>query len=437
MLTVIGFNHNNTELAIREQLVFDASQLKNHLYDWYQQLNQNVLAQHSNLAGLIIVSTCNRTEFYMEFFGEEDMTAVVLNWLATQRLIKIQTLEEHHYSYNGDKAIAHLFSVISGIDSMVLGETQIAGQMKYAYHMAQQAATLSGYLNRLFQYAFSVGKQIRTQTMLGENPVSIASIAVKLSQNIFEQLHNKTLLLVGAGEMIELVAKHFIEQLNHSTVRKYTNFSKIIIANRTLQHATVLANQFQGEAIHISELPNTLHCADIIVSSTASQLPIIGKGIVETVMKRRKYKTQLMIDLAVPRDIEPEVNTIDNIYLFSIDDLQTVANDNLGERLEAADKAKTIAQQSVIHWNLQQSQRYRENIIKLYREQALSIRDEMVQKSLKQLTNEDSEVIIKRLAQQLTNKLIHPTTDGLKQIGNDLSLDEITRIKSLLGLDNT
>ena len=431
MLAVIGFNHQSTPVAVRERLAFDAGELNANSTDYFKQLQQQ-----AKVSSIVILSTCNRTELYI-YCLDDGSQQLICQWLSTIKNISVDILNQHHYYYSFDEAVKHLFSVISGIDSMVMGETQIAGQLKFAYQVSQGANILSADMDKLFQYAFKVGKQIRTQSALGESPVSIASIAVKLANRIFSQFADKKIVLIGAGETIELAATHFQNRID---LDKANNSQKqFIIANRTLSKAVELADKFNAIPIQLMELSDHLHQADIVISSTASQLPILGKGMVERVMKQRKHKIQLIIDLAVPRDVESEVNDIENVYLYSIDDLQSVANENLQQREQAANHGKKLIAEALEQWHLENKSRVNLDIIRTFREQSFIVRDEAVEKATKRLlSGEDPEAVINLLATQLTNKMIHNPTQGLKQLQQDdngeSTQQKLAWSKQLLGI---
>jgi glutamyl-tRNA reductase len=281
---------------------------------------------------------------------------------------------------------------------MILGEPQILGQMKTAYHAANQAGTLGRNLSKLFQHTFSAAKKVRTDTAIGSSPVSVAFAAVQLAQQIFEKLSEQTALLIGAGETIELTARHLHQQ----------GIGRIIIANRTYDKAHNLAMQFNGYAITLSELPNHLPEADIVVSSTASQLPILGKGRVESAIKRRKHKPMFMVDLAVPRDIEAEVEQLPDVYLYTVDDLQNTVNQNMDSRRRAAEQAEEIIDTQVEHFLQWLRSQGAQETIRDYRQQAQLTRDEALQKALQHLNKgTPAEEVLQHLAHTLTNKLIH------------------------------
>ena len=270
-----------------------------------------------------------------------------------------------------------MFRVACGLDSMILGEPQILGQMKTAYHAANQAGTLGRNLSKLFQHTFSAAKKVRTDTAIGSSPVSVAFAAVQLAQQIFDNLSEQTALLIGAGETIELTARHLYQH----------GIGRIIIANRTYDKAHALATQFNGFAIALSELPSHLAEADIVVSSTASQLPILGKGRVESAIKKRKHKPMFMVDLAVPRDIEAEVEQLRDVYFYTVDDLQNTVNQNMDSRRRAAEQAEEIIDTQVEHFLIWLRSQGAQETIRDFRNQAEITRDQVLQKALAQLNN--------------------------------------------------
>jgi glutamyl-tRNA reductase len=310
-----------------------------------------------------------------------------------------------------------MISVASGLDSLVLGEPQIFGQIKSAYSVGREAGTVATELNQAFQQAFAAAKRVRSETAIGQNPVSVAYASVSLAEQIFADLNAAHALLIGAGETIELVARHLQEK----------NIRQITVANRTLTRAQELAQDFSAEAILLSDIPDYLHQADIIISSTASQLPILGKGAVESALKKRKHKPLFMVDIAVPRDIEPEVEELADVYLYTVDDLEEVIQDNLRARQTAADKARDIVDQEVESWSTKQRALAVVDTIKAFRDSVELIRDSEVDKALSALERgQDSAKVINTLARNLTNKLLHKPTTRLKQAseeGRDNTID--------------
>lgn len=386
-LLAVGINYNTAPVAIRERLAFPAEILDNTLKNlWSVQ----------EISEAAILSTCNRTEFYYQ--TEYDDKTPLINWIANTKNISPSEFAPYLYSYQDSQSIRHMFRVACGLDSMILGEPQILGQMKTAYHAANQAGTLGRNLSKLFQHTFSAAKKVRTDTAIGSSPVSIAFAAVQLAQQIFEKLSEQTALLIGAGETIELTARHLHQQ----------GIGRLIIANRTYDKAHSLAMQFNGYAIALSELPNHLPEADIVVSSTASQLPILGKGRVESAIKKRKHKPMFMVDLAVPRDIEAEVEQLPDVYLYTVDDLQHTVNQNMDSRRRAAEQAEEIIDTQVEHFLQWLRSQGAQETIRDYRSQAHLTRDEVLQKALQQLNKgTPAEEVLQHLAHALTNKLIH------------------------------
>ncbi|WP_292363503.1 glutamyl-tRNA reductase, partial [Methylophaga sp. UBA1464] len=307
-LVTYGINHTTAPVAVREKLSFDADKLPLALASL--MLNDSVIEA-------VIVSTCNRTEIYCHL--DEDYDNSVLLWLHNFQQQDATALQSYLYHYEGADAVRHLFRVASGLDSLVLGEPQILGQLKTAYTQALNAKALGKSLGRLFQHAFAVAKQVRTDTAIGNSPVSVAFAAVSLAKQIFSNLAESTALLIGAGETIELVARHLFDN----------GIKRLIIANRTVERAHMLATSVNGYAISLSEIPAHLAEADIVISSTASQLPILGKGTVESALKQRKRRPIFMVDIAVPRDIEAEVGQLEDIYLYTVDDLHDIIEENL------------------------------------------------------------------------------------------------------------
>ncbi|MDD4916004.1 MAG: glutamyl-tRNA reductase [Methylococcales bacterium] len=413
-LLAVGINYNTAPVAVRERLAFPAEILENTLKNlWNIQ----------EISEAAILSTCNRTEFYYQ--AENDDKTPLVNWIADTKHINPGEFAPYLYSYTDNQSIRHMFRVACGLDSMILGEPQILGQMKTAYHAAYQAGTLGRNLSKLFQHTFSAAKKVRTDTAIGSSPVSIAFAAVQLAQQIFEKLSEQTALLIGAGETIELTARHLHQQ----------GIGRIIIANRTYDKAHSLAMQFNGYAIALSELPNHLPEADIVVSSTASQLPILGKGRVESAIKKRKHKPMFMVDLAVPRDIEAEVEQLRDVYLYTIDDLQNTVNQNMDSRRRAAEQAEEIIDAQVEHFLFWLRSQGAQETIRDYRTQALLTRDEALEKALAQLNNgAPAEEVLQRLAHTLTNKLIHTPCAQLRDAGANERHDLIAASREIFKL---
>lgn len=393
-LLAFGINHNTAPLALRERVSFAPETLHVALQD---------ACSRAGLHEVAILSTCNRTEIYAASHQGE---AAVREWLVEHTAIDGDELANSYYCYQGHDAIRHMMKVAGGLDSLILGEPQILGQMKTAFSSAKEAGTLGAELHQTFSHVFHIAKRVRTETAIGENPVSVAYAAVSLAQQIFSDLKHDTALLIGAGETIELVARHLAEQ----------GIKQIIVANRTLDRAERLAREFGGEAILLAEIPEHLHRADIVISSTASQLPLLGKGAVESALKKRRHKPMFMLDIAVPRDIEAQVAELDDVYLYTVDDLHAVIDENKKSRVAAADHAEEIITQGVEHY--QRSLRALDAVetVKAFRQKAESLRDAELAKALRSLqSGADPEVVLQQFARGLTNKLIHSPTTVLKE----------------------
>ena len=413
-LLAVGINYNTAPVAVRERLAFPADVLDNTLKN---------LRNVRDISEAAILSTCNRTEFYCQT-DSEDQTPLI-DWIANTKIIEPADFTPYLYSYKDNQSIRHMFRVACGLDSMILGEPQILGQMKTAYHAANQAGTLGRNLSKLFHHTFSAAKKVRTDTAIGSSPVSVAFAAVQLAQQIFDKLSDQTALLIGAGETIELTARHLYQH----------GIGRIIIANRTYDKAHVLAMQFNGYAIDLSELPNHLAEADIVVSSTASQLPILGKGRVESAIKKRKHKPMFMVDLAVPRDIEAEVGQLPDVYLYTVDDLQHAVNQNMDSRRRAAEQAEEIIDTQVEHFLAWLRSQGAQETIRDFRTQAEITRDEVLQKALAQLNNGTAaDEVLQRLAHTLTNKLIHTPCAQLREAGANERHDLIAASREIFKL---
>jgi len=323
--------------------------------------------------------------------------------------------------------IRHLMKVSCGLDSMVLGEPQMLGQSKSAYAVSKDKNVVGQALGRAFQGAFSIAKEVRTDTAIGENPVSVAYAAVTLAERIFSNLPTLNVLLIGAGRTIELVVKHLVDK----------GVSNIVVANRTLANALEIANRFNAHGVLLSEIPDQLFAADIVVSSTNSQLPLLGKGAVERALKRRKHKPMLLIDLAVPRDIEAEVGEIADAYLYSVDDIREVIEDSVKSRADAAEQAKLIIERGIEEFHQQVRSLNAVSTLRAFREQADSIREQELQRAIKALENgEAAEAVLNSLARSITNKLIHSPTVQMKKASAE-GRDELLRLtQELYELDS-
>ncbi len=396
-IRVIGINHKTAPVAVREKVAFTPDGLIEKL----QQIKANDIDNNSN--EVVILSTCNRTEIYASSSHDIDD---IYQWFNHQNNMDQKTLNQHLYDYSGEQAIQHVMRVASGLDSLVLGEPQILGQLKVALKTASVQKTAGTTLKRLMQHTFSTAKKVRTQTSIGANPVSVAFAAVNLAKQIFSDLENKSALLIGAGETIELVGKHL----------KKANIGNIVIANRSVENATRLADSLGGLGVSLQQITDYLPEADIVISSTAAPLPIIGKGTVEWALKQRKHKPIFMVDIAVPRDIEAEVGELDDIYLYTVDDLQSVIEENLSSRQEAAKQAEAMIEIEVENFMGWVRAQDKMQLIKNYRSKITRIQQETLEKASKLLVNgETPEEALKFLAHTLTNKLAHDATVAMNK----------------------
>lgn len=410
-LLALGINHQTAPVEIREKVTFTPEHMP-------EALKQVVGQEQVNEA--VIVSTCNRTEIYCEV-GERYKDSL-LDWLPGYHGLSREELEPYVYLHQDQEASQHLFRVASGLDSMVLGEPQILGQLKASFDQARDHQTVKTVLGRLFQHGFSVGKKVRTDTAIGANPVSVAFAAVALSKQIFGDLSSLTALMIGAGETIELAARHLRGQ----------KIGHLIIANRTVERAEALAAETDGEAISIGKIPKRLAEADIVISSTASQLPILGKGATEQALKQRRHKPIFMVDLAVPRDIEAQVGDLEDVYLYTVDDLKDVIDENRRSREEAAAEAMDIIQTEVVHFDHWLKTHQSADDIRRLRENAEQVRQECLKKALSMLEqHQDPAKALESLAMNLTNKLMHGPTVSLRRALKQQDQTSIDLIQNL------
>ncbi|MGR0280426.1 glutamyl-tRNA reductase [Marinomonas dokdonensis] len=415
-LITVGVNHKTAPVAIRERVAFAPEKMIN-------ALSSLVADQKANEA--VIVSTCNRTELYCSVDNEERI-AQIIDWLAEYHGLDKQDLRKYCYSHFEADSVRHVMRVASGLDSLVLGEPQILGQVKSAYAVSQEGTCLGSELESLFQRVFSIAKRVRTDTAIGENPVSIAFAAVSLAQRIFADIRQSTALLIGAGQTIELVARHL----------KENGVKRLIVANRTLARAEKLATDLQAEAILLGDIGDYLSQADIVISSTASQLPIIGKGMVERATAQRRHAPILLVDIAVPRDIEPEVEEVKDAYLYTVDDLHSVIEENVKARQDAAKAAESIIDEGVELYLRALESRKVSDLIVTFRQAAESIKNQELEKALKSLeTGQAPEQVMTKLAHGLMNKLIHAPTRYLRDAGADADQQALNIASSVLGID--
>ncbi|WP_313084500.1 glutamyl-tRNA reductase [Atlantibacter sp.] len=416
-LLALGINHKTAPISLRERVTFSPETL--------DQALESLLAQPM-VQGGVVLSTCNRTELYLSVEQQDDLHERLVRWLCDYHQLDEAEVRNSLYWHHDNDAVSHLMRVASGLDSLVLGEPQILGQVKKAFSDSQRGHTQSSELERMFQKSFSVAKRVRTETEIGASAVSVAFAACTLARQIFESLSKVTVLLVGAGETIELAARHLREH----------NVSKMIIANRTRERAQRLADEVGADVIELSEIDERLKEADIIISSTASPLPIIGKGMVERALKARRNQPMLLVDIAVPRDVEPEVGKLANAYLYSVDDLQSIIQHNLAQRKAAAVQAETIVAQEASEFMAWLRAQGASDTIREYRSQAEQVRDDLTARAIAALQQGgDAEAIMQDLAWKLTNRLIHAPTKSLQQAARDGDDDRLHILRNSLGLE--
>jgi glutamyl-tRNA reductase len=398
-LLVIGLNHKTAPIEVRERITFGPDIIAGALRD---------LRGHTGVHEAVVLSTCNRTEVYCaaDDGGEE----TIRHWLGGFHGVEHERVNPFLYAHAGRDAVRHLLRVGCGLDSMVLGEPQILGQVKSAFATATDCTATGKLLSRLFQHGFSVAKQVRTDTAIGSSPVSVAFAAVSLARQIFSDLSQQTAMLIGAGETIELVARHLHQN----------GIGRIIVANRTVERAHEVAAQFDGFAIALTEIANHLADADIVIASTASPLPVLGKGTVERALKKRRHRPMFMVDIAVPRDIEPEVASLSDVYLYTVDDLQGVIDEGLRSRQAAALEAEEIVAFHAEEFMAWMRSLDAACVIQDYRKSAEQLRDEVLERAKRQLeAGKSAPDVLAFLAHTLTNKLLHAPSTRLRQAARE------------------
>ena len=413
-----GINHKTAPVSLREQVFFCADQLPEALYH---------AKAHAGVDEIAILSTCNRTEIYCLIHNQPVNTGSerLLDWLADYHQSDRQQLREHSYLLHNDDAVRHLMRVACGLDSMILGEPQILGQLKSAYATAKATGTTGSGLNRLFQHSFTTAKQIRTETAINQQPISVAYAATDLAKQIFADLSKITALLIGAGDTIELTTRHLCQQ----------GVANIIVANRTLERAGRLTAMFGGKAVLLSDLPGVLPTSDIIISSTASPVPVLGKGTVERALKLRKHQPMFMVDIAVPRDIEPEVSELADVFLYTVDNLQNTVEDNLQQRKEAARQAERMIEADTFEFMTRLRALDAVNLLRVYRQNTEALRDQELKKALLCLAKgAQPEEVLLQFARALTNKLMHRPSVQLKSAAAKGQHEQLEWAQKLLGL---
>ncbi|MHB0992294.1 MAG: glutamyl-tRNA reductase [Burkholderiales bacterium] len=408
-LLAFGINHQTAPLNIREQVAFHAERMEAALRDFIKT---------GTVKEAAILSTCNRTEVYCNAVDRD----AAQDWLANYHQMSRLSIDPYLYALPDTAAARHAFRVASGLDSMVLGETQILGQMRQAARIAEQAGTLGIVLHKLFQQTFAVAKDVRTTTEIGASSVSMAAAAVRLAERIFPSIAEQNVLFIGAGEMIELCAAHF--GARHP--------KHMLVANRTVARAAALADRYQGGAIALHELPEHLANYDIVVTSTASPLPILGKGMVERALKARRHRPMFMVDLAVPRDIETEVGELSDVFLYSVDDLGSIVQQGMSNRLSQVSQAEGIIEASVQQFSHWMETREVVPTIRNLRDQAERVRRNEVERAMKLLARGDEPAeVLEILSRSLTNKFLHHPTHALNH-ADDMERQELVALLSRL-----
>ena len=410
-LLATGISHHTATLETREKIAIART-------DYAMAVEE--LHELDGIEEVVVVSTCNRTEIYS--IGPKESRDQVRQWLQAKGGLSDSEMDRHCYVREREQAVRHLFRVAGGLESLVLGESQIVGQLKESWQMAQEAGGVGKVLDRLFQHAFATGKTIRSKTRIGEHPVSVAYTTVMLAKQIFGDLASKTVILVGAGEMVELCGRHLHDR----------GVSSLIIANRSLERAQQLAGQFDALAVSLADLGDVLHKADILISSTASQEPVIHPDSVKTALKQRRNQPMFLVDIAVPRDIHPGVGKLGNVYLYTIDDLQKVVDENVSKRTEAAEAATGDVVEAVeefMRWlNSARASVYLQNMHKHARMNS----DELVSKALRKIkAGKDPEQVITQLANTLTKRILHLPSTRLRQAAEEQD-DELLKVANRL-----
>ena len=397
-LILVGVNHKTTPVEIREKLAFTKGKIEESVDRLF---NFPDIIEHT------ILSTCNRVEIYARANCQDSAIKAIKQFICDFHEVSPVELEDHFYSYRNEEAVEHLFRVSSSLDSMILGEAQILGQVKDAYSLAKDLRSTGLVLNQLFEKAFSIAKKVREETGIAERSVSISSAAVELAQKIFDDLENRTVMLVGTGEMAELAAKHLISY----------GVKTVYVTSRTYDRAVNLARTLNGSALDFEAFKNELHRADIVITSTSAPNFIIKKEMVEKAIHERKNKPIFFIDIAVPRDIEPHVNDLENIYLYDIDDLQVVVSANMKEREKEAENAMNFISQEVTKFNNWVGTLDAVPTIVEIRKKAENIRMQEIEKTLKKISHlsEDDKKLLRQMSSSMVNKILHKPTIKLKQ----------------------
>ena len=419
-IVAVGINHKTAPVAVREKISFNPDRLSVALQEMLSAVQCREVA---------ILSTCNRTELYLVQEGDVETTQErLVKWLESYHNVPASTILPSIYWHLDQQAVNHMMRVACGLDSLVLGEPQILGQMKQAYSQAKAAGSMELVMDRLFQRTFGVAKQVRTETEIGASAVSVAFASVNLAKHIFASLEKARVLLVGAGETIELVAKHLYEN----------NVGKITVANRTIAKAENMAKQIGADVITLGQIPEVMSEADIVISSTGSTLPIIGKGMVEQALGKRRHQPIFMVDLAVPRDIEEQVGDLEDVFLYTVDDLQSIIAQNLENRRKAAVEAESIVNRQSDSFMAWLRGLNTQDTVVSYRKQCLSERDLLLEKAVTQLNSgKNPQAVINELATKLTNKFMHAPTSAIQSAAQGGELDKLIYLRDIFDIDSS
>jgi glutamyl-tRNA reductase len=416
-IVVFGLNHNTAPIEIREKLYIAEESMPDTLSR----------VKTAGITEAVIVSTCNRTEIYFCTDDRDESLNIIHDTLFTDFGMKEDLIKNYTYCFQDEDAYKHLFLVASGLDSMVIGEPQILGQVKDAYRTATLQNATGFFLDKTFHKTFNVAKRIRTETRIGYNPISISSMAIELSKNIFGELHKKKILVIGVGEMCEIALKYFRKE----------GLNEIFISNRTFQHAQRLSEEIVGTPCPFQEIPELLTRVDMVLSSTGSEKPIIDKSLVHTVMKKRKNKPLFFMDIAMPRDVDPGVNDIENVYLYDIDDLKELSQKHLSDRVKESTKAMSIIEEEKSNFTAWLNRLDVNPLITHIVGTVDQTREKELKKTIQKLKNADEETLklIDILTKNIVNKLIHPHISMIKKNEDPVVIDIIKKIFSFEGED--
>jgi glutamyl-tRNA reductase len=411
-----GVSYRTAPVEFRERIAFPEETLADAL--------RAATTSIPSVSEAAIISTCNRTELYLSMDPNEERH--VVEWLASARAVALEELDAVAYSHWDQDAARHLIRVASGLDSQVLGEPQIMGQVKSAYDLARTAGTVGPELSLLSQVTLSAAKRVRTDTDIGRNPVSVAYAAVTMAQQIFADLKHTHAMLIGAGDTIQKVAEHLTEM----------GVASMAIANRTLTNAEALAARYDAVPLQLTDVAAHLHDYDILITSTGSSLPVVGKGALEAAIKQRRHKPIFVVDIAVPRDVEPEAAELPDVYLYTIDDLTEIIEENVRSRREAAENAESMVADGANHYLRERRAHHGQALLRQFRERAGAIQQAELDKALKELRKgADPEAVLEQLGRSLTNKLIHPPTTAIRDAAADGRADLLEYLTTLYRLD--